>query len=324
MFDGPASAYYYRVQPIGSGAQGVLNNEGITELRERLTMIHNAASSFFDKAQKCQDEAVEYGDIWDDILPPEPRQEGESLRSTIKHLSVDIAGAARGSPLIAEADLQDLRHNTRRMLASIHFRKYRHWGVYVHHDEGTVLGVDPPSQEEEPVSAVADARPLFNNAAASIGELIDLLSPAGTIQASPAGTASYRPNTAFIMMAMDKNQPELEDVKNSIKDVCKEFGIAAITADDIEHESAVTDRVLEEIETNEFLIADLTGERPNVYYEIGHAHAHNKRVHLFRKTGTKLHFDVAHRNCPEYANITDLKEQLRKRMVSLTNKPQKT
>src|ERR1019366_598235 len=120
------------------------------------------------------------------------------------------------------------------------------------------------------------------------------------------------------------NQPELEDIMTSIKDVCKELGITAITADEIEHESAVTDRILEEIETSEFLIADLTGERPNVYYEIGHAHARGKRVHLFHKTGTKLHFDVAHRKCPEYANITDLREQLRKRMVTLTNKPQKT
>jgi nucleoside 2-deoxyribosyltransferase len=144
------------------------------------------------------------------------------------------------------------------------------------------------------------------------------------MQASAAGTATYRPNTAFVMMPIDKNQPELEDLKNGIKDVCREFGIIGITADDIEHESAVTDRILQEIETNEFLIADLTGERPNVYYEVGHAHARGKRVHLFRKSGTKLHFDVAHRNCPQYANITDLKDQLRKRMATLTNRPQKS
>lgn len=199
----------------------------------------------------------------------------------------------------------------------------RSWGVIVHHDEDIILGVDPPSQQEEPIHVIAKARRLFDEAATGIAELIDLMSPAETIHTSAVGTATYRPNTAFIMMAIDKDKPELEDIKNGIKEVCKEFGITAITADEIQHESAITDRILAEIETNEFLIADLTGERPNVYYEIGHAHARSKRVHVFRKTGTKLHFDVAHRQCPEYANITDLKDQLRKRMVTLTNKPHK-
>ena len=100
----------------------------------------------------------------------------------------------------------------------------------------------------------------------------------------------------------------------------KEFGIDTITADEIEHEEAITDRILSEIDSSEFLIADLTYERPNVYYEIGHAHARNKRVILVRKKGTKLHFDVAHRNCPEYENATGLKKLLRGRLESITNK----
>jgi len=302
----------------------MLNKEEIAELRDSLSRIRDAGAMFFDRAQRNQDEGREYSDIWDDLLTPELREEGEALRGTVKRLSVEIAGAARGSPLIAEADLQDLRHDTRRMLAAIHFHKYRYRGVYVHHDEDIVLGVDPPSQEEEPVTDVARARRFFTRAVVDVGELIDLLSPGETNQAAGPGTATYRPNTAFIMMAIDKGQPELEDIKNGIKDVCKEFGITGVTADEIEHEGAITDRVLEEIETNEFLIADLTGERPNVYYEVGHAHARSRRVQLFRKAGTKLHFDVAHRNCPEYGNITDLKDQLRKRLVTLTNKPQKT
>ena len=189
-----------------------------------------------------------------------------------------------------------------------------HRGVYIHHDEGTVLGVDPPSQFEEPLAGCETARRNFENAATILADTLDLLLPTGSAPAGTAGTASYRPNTAFIMMAIDKGQPELEDVKQGIKDVCKEFGITAITADEIEHDGAITQRVLEEIQTNEFLIADLTGERPNVYYEIGHAPARDKRVILYCKTGTKIHFDIAHRNCPTYTNVTNLKDQLRKRL----------
>ena len=126
------------------------------------------------------------------------------------------------------------------------------------------------------------------------------------------------------MRALDKSRPELEDVKNAIKDVFRDFDVSAMTADEIEHDDAITDRILNEIETSEFLIADLTGERPNVYYEVGHAHARNKRVMLFRRDGTKLHFDLAHRNCPEYANVTALKDMLRKRLEVVTNRPKKS
>jgi hypothetical protein len=47
-------------------------------------------------------------------------------------------------------------------------------------------------------------------------------------------------------------------------------------------------------------------------------------VILYRKAKTKLHFDLAHRNCPEYANVTELKDLLRKRLEVVTNKPKKS
>ena len=297
----------------------MLNKEGIAELKERRSAIYKDAERFFDKAEQLDTDDSLTGRTG---ILKELAEEAETLRSNVKRFSVDVAGAARGSPLIAEVDFHDLRHNTRRMLASIDFNEYRYEGIYIHHDEGTFIGADPPSQEEIPVSYEA-ARQLFYKAAIDIGDLIDLLSPAETVQAPTAGTATYRPNTAFVMMAIDKKKPELEDIKNTIIEVCKQFGIAAVTADDIEHEGAITDRILEEIETNEFLIADLSYERPNVYYEIGYAHARNKRVILYCKADTKVHFDVAHRNCPKYDNITDLKEQLRKRLGVVINKPTK-
>lgn len=124
-------------------------------------------------------------------------------------------------------------------------------------------------------------------------------------------------NTPFIMMPMDPEKPFLEDVNNTIKDVCSEFSIEAIRADDLEHAQRITDVVIEHIQRCEFLIADLTDARPNVYYEVGYAHALDKRPILYRRQGAELHFDLSVHNVPEYKNITDLKEQLRDRFEAI-------
>ena len=296
-----------------------LTKEDISSLRERLLAVRHRGATYFAKTHPTKVPVNDGQHSWV-IESNEIQNEAEALRTTIKALSVDISGAARGSPLLAEADTQELRHNTRQMLANVHFCEYSHAGVYIHHDEGVVLGVDPPSNEEVPFDDAATAQKQFEEATTKILDLIDLLSPTDEVQSFSSDTSSYRPNTAFIMMAIDDSKPELEDVKNGIKEVFDEFGIHAITADEIEHEDAITDRILDEIETSEFLFADLTHERPNVYYEIGHAHARNKRVILFRKKGTALHFDVAHRNCPSYENTTDLKKPLHDRLEAITNK----
>ena len=299
-----------------------LTKEDIGELRARLVSVLKQANAYFAEANPkavVDDTAWPPGERWE-VMDPKTLQQCEALRQAIKELSVDIAGAARASPLLADADMQELRHNTRQMLANMQFCEYRHTGVYIHHDEDRVLGVDPPTHEEIPFEYAATAQSRFNQAAAKTLDLTDLLFPADDAELAMSATANYRPNTAFVMMAIDDSIPELEDIRTGIKEVFDKFGIKAITANEIEHEGVITDRILSEIETSEFLIADLTHERPNVYYEIGHAHALNKRVILVRKKGTKLHFDVAHRNCPEYRNTTDLRSMLSKRLETVTNR----
>jgi nucleoside 2-deoxyribosyltransferase len=119
---------------------------------------------------------------------------------------------------------------------------------------------------------------------------------------------------------MDPAHPELMDIADAVRAVFRNFGISAIRADDIEHGGLISEKVTNEIRTAEFLFADLTGIRPNVYYEIGFAHALGKNVILLRKTGTGIHFDLVGYNCPEYVNIGDLKNKLTKRLINITNR----
>ena len=136
----------------------------------------------------------------------------------------------------------------------------------------------------------------------------------------PTKKETFKPNSAFIIMSIDPSKPELEDVLEAIKGACIAFDIKAYRADEIEHQDRITNVILEEIKTSEFLIADLSRERPNVYYEIGYAHALNKQPILFRKQGTKLHFDLSVHNVPEYRNVTELRELIVKRFKAILGK----
>ncbi len=135
---------------------------------------------------------------------------------------------------------------------------------------------------------------------------------------------SIKSNTAFVLMAIDPKKPDLEDIYNTIKRVCKEFGINAYRADEIEHQDRITDVILREISACEFLIADLSYERPNVYYEVGYAHAISKKPILYRRNGTPLHFDLSVHNVPEYSNVTELEELLRRRLEAILGRKAKS
>jgi hypothetical protein len=260
-------------------------------------------------------------------LPPNLHEEAISLAERLILLAGMIAAAIRNATLASEADQRDLMTGTKAMRAALLLRRFNSWTTEVLHDEGTVLGVQPAGQSDGQPCPPETALRTFAEWKERISAILDLVSASRSL--GPAGEldvtapARYRPNTAFIMMSMDKSKPELIDVVDAVKQVFELFDIRAVRSDDIEHEELITNRILSEIKTAEFCFSDLTGERPNVYYEVGYAHALGRRVILYRKAGTGLHFDLAGYNCPEYDNLRDLKIKLTKRLVHLTNRQPK-
>ncbi len=137
----------------------------------------------------------------------------------------------------------------------------------------------------------------------------------------PGHVREVTPNLAFILMRMSEDDPELEDSFDTYRDMCKEFDLAPERADDYETSGDITEEVKEAIERGEYIIADLTGERPNVYYEVGYAEGigHSERsIILTARNGTKVHFDVRQHRVIFYENQRELKRKLRERFKSIT------
>lgn len=258
-------------------------------------------------------------------LPSHLKNVATDLRKRAGALGIQFIGAVRPSPLLTEADQAEIRIGFRTLAAALRLCSYRYHEAYAISEEDRVYGMAPPDQSEETIPAEA-AKSAFISTAEELIERLELLLPSEenlsrAIVASEAPEVrSYRPNTALIMMQISKEIPKLEDVKNCFKEVFRAFGIAALRSDEIEHQDVITQRILDEIATSEFLIADLTGARPSVYYEVGYAHALKRRPILYREKGTPLHFDLMVHNVPEYENITDLKSKLHTRLLALTGR----
>jgi hypothetical protein len=134
---------------------------------------------------------------------------------------------------------------------------------------------------------------------------------------APKLTSETQEGYAFVAMAIDKEDHQLVDVLEAIKEAAKEFGMAAERIDEAESNERITSRILTSIRRAEYVIADLTNERPNVFYEAGYAEGVGRTPIYIARAGTKVHFDVKDYPIIEFRNMKELKDGLRRRISAL-------
>lgn len=118
---------------------------------------------------------------------------------------------------------------------------------------------------------------------------------------------------AFVLMPFDDSFGDIYDV--GIKAACRDAGAYCERVDEQIFVESILERVYNQIAKADIIIAEMTGRNPNVFYEVGYAHALNKQVILLTQNSEDIPFDLKHYPHIIYGGkIALLKSQLEARV----------
>jgi hypothetical protein len=132
----------------------------------------------------------------------------------------------------------------------------------------------------------------------------------------------FEPNLVFIIMAFKR----MQKVYSVIKDECSKLGLTAKRVDENVGSDFIIREIYDLIQSAEFIICDLTYERPNIYYELGYAHGVGNLpidILLVAKEGTNLHFDIAPLRVQYYGSAEHLRSIVKSNLEAMIKKTRK-
>lgn len=114
----------------------------------------------------------------------------------------------------------------------------------------------------------------------------------------------------FVLMPLSE---ELSEVYHAaIKPAVEGQGLKCIRSDEVEDPGNIIKRIIEYIRKAKIIIADLTGKRPNVFYEMGIAHSFGNNTILLAQSIKDVPFDVQVYHVILYENTIAGGNKLRK------------
>lgn len=115
----------------------------------------------------------------------------------------------------------------------------------------------------------------------------------------------------FIFVLMPFKQDFDDIYQLGIKAACIEAGGHCDRVDEQIFVESILERIYDQIEKADLVVADMSGQNINVFYETGFAHALGKQVILVTQNAHDIPFDLQHYPHIIYGNrIRDLKTQL--------------
>lgn len=129
---------------------------------------------------------------------------------------------------------------------------------------------------------------------------------------------SAEKHSVFVIMPFSE---AFDDIfKEFIKATLEEYHFEVVRADDIQNAQSILKDIVQAIEECDLLVADLTDSNPNVYYELGLAHAFAKPVILLTQQIDELPFDLRSYRVVRYQTHFVEMDQAKRQLAELCRK----
>lgn len=123
----------------------------------------------------------------------------------------------------------------------------------------------------------------------------------------------------FVSMPMNRDKCQhVDEIREGIRVALKRTGNIPYFLDKDSHNDNIAVKMLSEVTSCKFLVADLTSQNNGVYYEAGYAKALGKTVILtcHESEFNSRHFDVQQVQTIKWCNSDDLSDKLYEQIVS--------
>lgn len=154
---------------------------------------------------------------------------------------------------------------------------------------------------------VVDSAKLAREVAGEVAKLLGL-------ESRPQSQMSPQEQDQHLVFVIIPFRDDMEPIFEGIKDAGAAVGLTVKRVKDVQGDYRITDQIVQMIRRARFVVADLSHERPNVYFELGYARGLGKTVITIAREGTSIHFDVKDWTYIPYIDSRLLERDIKKRL----------
>lgn len=167
-----------------------------------------------------------------------------------------------------------------------------------------------PSEKKPIATQILDVGDLAKEVAKEVTQILKV-NPQG-IRENSSPTEEGDPKLVFVIISFTS---DMDPIFEGIKAAGEAHGLRVERVKDVLGDYRITNKIIEMIHKARLIVADLTHERPNVYFELGYGRGLGKTVITTAREGTNLHFDVKDWTCTFYNDSRILERHLQERFA---------